>query len=78
MALANISYCIASAVFLIAGVIFLIEIFIKLIEFINPWEGDFLDLGFLTDIFGVGFYLFIYGYFIWIIYCYMGNHVKNN
>ena len=78
MVLANISYCVASAIFLIAGVIFLIEICIKLFEFINPWEGDFLDLGFLTDVFGIGFYLFIYGYFIWIIYCYMGNHVKNN
>ena len=76
--LAKISYWIAAVLFLISGIKFICKSVMKTIEFINPFDGDFLDIKFLTYIFGRGLYLFIYLYFIWILYCFMANHDKNN
>ena len=74
----KISYWIAAILFIFAAIKFICKSFLKIIEFINPWDGDFLQLKFVTYIFGRGFLLFIYLYFIWIIFCYMSNHQKNN
>ena len=49
----------------------------KLIDFITPWDGDFLRLDFLIYIFGYGLYLFIYLYFIYVLYRYMVQIKRN-
>jgi hypothetical protein len=48
----------------------------KTIEFITPWDGDFLRLDFLIYIFGYGVYLLIYLYLIYVLYRFM-LEVKN-
>ena len=78
MTFAKISYWLAAILFIISAVKFLCKSVLKTIEFINPLDGDFLDLKFLTYILGRGLYLFIYLYFIWIVFCFLANHEKNN
>ena len=56
---------------------YLAKSIVKIIDFITPWDGDFLRLDFLIYIFGYGFYLFIYLYFIYILYRYM-RQIKGN
>ena len=68
---AKVSYLIISAIFLIAALRYVCKSVIKIIEFITPWDGDFLRLDFLIYVFGYGVYLFIYLYFIYILYRYM-------
>ena len=50
---------------------------VKIIDFVTPWDGDFLRLDFLIYIFGYGIYLFIYLYFIYVLYRYM-IQIKGN
>ena len=76
--LAKISYFLAGFLFVLAAIKFLCKSVLKIIEFINPWDGDFLQLDFLVYIFGRGLFLFIYLYFIWITFCFLSNHEKNN
>ena len=78
MTFAKIAYWVSAAAFLLAAIKYICKSFLKIIEFINPWDGDFLQLDFLVYVFGRGFYLFLYLYLIWILYCYMANHAKNN
>ena len=78
MSFARISYCLAAIIFLLGTLKFLWKGLWKMVEFINPWDGDFLQFEFFTYILGRGFILFAYLYFIWIIYCFMSNHSKNN
>ena len=73
---AKVSYLIISALFLIEALRYVCKSVIKIIEFITPWDGDFLRLDFLIYVFGYGVYLFIYLYFIYILYRYM-NQLKN-
>jgi hypothetical protein len=73
---AKVSYLIIAVIFLIEACIYLSKSVIKTIEFITPWDGDFLRLDFLIYVFGYGVYLFIYLYFIYILYRYM-NQLKN-
>lgn len=68
---AKISYFLISVIFIIEAVVYLCKSLIKLIEFLTPWDSDFLKLKFLIFVFGYGLYLFIYLYFIWILYCYI-------
>jgi hypothetical protein len=72
----RVSYLIISALFLIEALRYVCKSVIKVIEFITPWDGDFLRLDFLVYIFGYGMYLFIYLYFIYILFRYM-NQLKN-
>ena len=77
---AKVSYMAISVLFLIAGLKYICKSVIKVIEFITPWDGDFLRLKFLVYVFGYGIYLFIYLYFIYIFYRYMiqlGNKNKS-
>lgn len=67
----RVSYLIISALFLIEALRYVCKSVIKIIEFITPWDGDFLRLDFLVYVFGYGMYLFIYLYFIYILYRYM-------
>ena len=74
---ARVSYLIIAALFLIMALRYLAKSIVKIIDFITPWDGDFLRLDFLIYIFGYGFYLFIYLYFIYILYRYM-RQIKGN
>ena len=79
---ARVSYLIIAALFLIMAVRYIGKSVVKIIDFVTPWDGDFLRLDFLIYIFGYGFYLFIYLYFIYILYRYMielkGNSSEEN
>ena len=78
MTFAKIAYWFSAIVIIISAIKYLCKCFLKTIEFINPWDGDFLQLDFLVYIFGRGLYLFIYLYLVFVLYCYMANHAKNN
>ena len=58
-------------IFAYQAIVYICKSLLKIIEFITPWDGDFLNLNFLVYIFGYGVYLFIVLYFIWVLYCYM-------
>ena len=68
---AKVSYLISAVLFLLQALKYLCKSVIKTIEFITPWDGDFLRLDFLIYIFGHGLYLFLYLYLIYILYRYM-------
>ena len=65
---AKVSYLIAAALFLLNAIKYVCKSVIKIIEFITPWDGDFLRLDFLVYIFGYGIFLFIILYFIYVLY----------
>ena len=67
----KVSYIIIAILFLIEALKYLAKSIYKVIEFITPWDGDFLKLDFLIYILGYGAYLFIYLYFIYILYRFM-------
>jgi len=67
----KISYIIIAVLFLIEALRYVCKSIYKTIEFITPWDGDFLRLDFLVYIFGYGVYLFIYLYLIYILYRFM-------
>ena len=80
---AKLSYLIISVIFLLEAIKYLAKSAYKLIEFITPWDGDFLKLDFLIYVLGYGCYLFLYLYFIYILYRFMikaknGNKENNN
>lgn len=68
---ARVSYLIVSVLFLLVAVVYVCKSVIKIIEFITPWDGDFLHLDFLEYIFGYGVLLFIILYLIYVLYHYM-------
>ncbi len=68
---AKVSYLTASVLFLLIAIKYVCKSIIKIIEFITPWDGDFLRLDFLVYIFGYGLFLFIILYFIYVLYHYM-------
>ena len=74
---ARVSYLISAFFFILAAIKYLCKCIIKTIEFITPWDGDFLRLEFLVYIFGRGLYLFLYLYLIYILYLYM-KQLNNN
>ena len=68
---AKVSYLIIASIFLIEAVYYISRSILKVIEFITPWDRDFLQLDFLIYVFGYGVFLFIYLYFIYILYRFM-------
>ena len=72
----KVSYLIIGLVFLIEALIYILKSLYKIVEFITPWDGAFLDLDFLIYVFGNGVFLFIYLYLIYIFYRFM-LQVKN-
>ena len=68
---AKVAYILVSILFIFNAVIYICKSFIKTIEFITPWDGDFLRLNFLQYIFGYGILLFIILYLIYVLYHYM-------
>ena len=75
---AKTSYLMISCLFLIMALKYICKSVLKTIEFITPWDGDFLRINFLIYIFGYGLYLFIFLYFIYILYRYMNELNSNN
>ncbi len=67
---AKISYIIISIIFIIEAVYYISRSILKIIEFMTPWDRDFLQLDFLIYVFGYGIFLFIYLYFIYVLYLY--------
>ena len=65
------SYLIIAFLFLIEALKYVCKSIYKTIEFITPWDGDFLRLDFLIYVFGYGVYLFIYLYLIYVLYRFM-------
>ena len=74
---AKVSYLIISTLFLIESIYYVSKSILKVIEFVTPWDADFLRLDFLIYIFGYGVFLFIYLYFIYILYRFM-HELKNS
>jgi hypothetical protein len=79
----KLSYSIIAVLFLIEALRYVCKSLYKTIEFITPWDGDFLKLDFLVYVFGYGVYLFIYLYLIFLLYRFMiqvknGESVNNN
>ena len=79
----KVSYLIISALFLIEAAYYISRSVLKIIDFITPWDADFLQLNFLIYIFGYGIFLLFYLYFIYILYRYMlqlknGEKSKND
>ena len=72
------SYFIISIIFILEAIKYAAKSVYKVIEFITPWDGDFLKLDFIIYILGYGAYLFIYLYFIYILYRYMIQGKKGN
>ena len=72
----KLSYSIIAVLFLIEALRYVCKSLYKTIEFITPWDGDFLKLDFLVYVFGYGVYLFIYLYLIFLLYRFM-IQVKN-
>ena len=68
---AKTAYLIISALFIIQAIYYISRSILKVIDFITPWDNDFLRLDFLIYIFGYGIFLFFYLYFIYILYIYM-------
>ena len=73
----KVAYLTISVVFLFYAIYYICKSLIKIIEFISPWEGDFLQLDFLEFVFGYGVFLFIYLYLIYVLYHFM-LELKNN
>ena len=78
LSIARISYIILCIVFIVEAIFYLIKCTIRLIEFINPWDGDFLKLKTIIFILGKIAYLLIFLYFIYILYCYIISLKKLN
>jgi len=68
---AKLSYIIISILFIIEAVYYISRSILKIIEFMTPWDRDFLQLDFLIYVFGYGIFLFIYLYFIYVLYLYV-------
>ena len=79
---AKCAYIVISIVFLFNALYYVCKSLIKIIEFITPWDGDFLQLDFLVFVFGYGVFLFIYLYLIYVLYHFMleikGQNVVQN
>ena len=79
----KISYLIIAVLFLFEATYYISRSVLKIIDFITPWDADFLQLNFLIYIFGYGIFLLFYLYFIYILYRYMlqlknGEQSKND
>ena len=79
----KVSYLIISVLFLIEAAYYISRSVLKIIDFITPWDADFVQLNFLIYIFGYGIFLLFYLYFIYILYRYMlqlknGEKSKND
>ena len=70
---AKISYVVVCILFIFELLFYCYKFTVRIIDFINPWDVDFLDLTNLAYIVGKLIYIFVYLYFIYILYCYIYN-----
>ena len=77
ISLAKLSYIVLCVLFIIQVLFYLIKCSIRFIEFINPWDGDFLKLKIIISIMGKLAYLFIFLYFIYVLFCYIVSLKKS-
>ena len=68
---AKTAYIVLGLIFVYQAIVFICKSLLRIVEFITPWDGDFLNMNSLVYILGYGVYLFITLYFIWVLYCYM-------
>ena len=74
----KISFIIIEVLFILEFLYYLLKSFLRLFEFINPWDGDFLNLKNMIYIVGDLAYLFFFLYFIYVQYCYLVSLRKIN
>ena len=67
----KVSYLIIATLFLIDALRYAFKSLFRTIEFITPWDAEFLRLDFLIYVFGYGIYLLIYLYLIFVFYRFM-------
>ena len=67
----NIALAVVEILFILEFLYYLLKSFLRIFEFINPWDGDFLNLKNLFYIVGDLAYLFVFLYFIYVLYCYL-------
>ena len=67
----NISLVVVEILFILEFLYYLLKSFLRIFEFINPWDGDFLNLKNILYIVGDLAYLFVFLYFIYVLYCYL-------
>ena len=77
-ALAKLSYITLCIIFILKVLFYLLKCIFGLIDFINPWDGDFLKLKIIIYILGNLAYLFVLLYFIFVLYCFMISLKKSN
>ena len=67
----NIALIVVEILFILEFLYYLLKSFLRMFEFINPWDGDFLNLKNLFYIIGDLAFLFVFLYFIYMLYCYL-------
>ena len=67
----RISFIVVEILFILEFLYYLLKSFLRVFEFINPWDGDFLNLKNFIYIIGDLAYLFAFCYFIYVYYCYL-------
>ena len=63
----KISFIIVEILFILEFLYYLLKSFLRTFEFINPWDGDFLNLKNILYIVGDLAYLFVFLYFIYVL-----------
>ena len=76
--LAKTAYITLCILFILKVLFYLLKCIIRLIEFINPWDTDFLKLKTIIYIIGNLAYLFVLLYLIFVLYCFMISLKKSN
>ena len=67
----KISFIIVEILFTLEFLYYLLKSFLRVFEFINPWDGDFLNLRNILYIIGDLAYFLVFLYFIYVQYCFI-------
>ena len=67
----KISFITVEILFILEFLYYLLKSFLRVFEFVNPWDGDFLNLRNVVFIVGDLAYFLVFLYFIYIQYCYI-------
>ena len=75
---AKIAYILVCIFFILEAFFYALKCAIKLLEFINPFDGDFLKIKILIYILAKLAYLFIFLYFIYVLFCFIFELKKSS
>ena len=75
---AKIAYILVCILFILEAFFYILKCAIKLLEFINPFDGDFLKIKILIYILAKLAYLFIFLYFIYVLFCFIFELKKSS